>query len=325
MTQTHFHRTNKTRSDVTLASPVFARLQGQLGHHFSAPHLFLRTTRRAHAIEEVIEACEFIRNPCCALLSKYKLQIRVTLKGSTKNQLVKRAVCVPRHLKQERDGVFGVGTHRRCGRTSVMVHRHPEFLACLPNRFITRVVELIETATWWCSGKQHATGKAMFMSPANFFHRIFNVEQVDLHHSGAATGIVVTEVRKPAVVCLKSGPTTIGIGLRHRRRLRSQRCLRIERRNGVGVNDFCGLAIGFEIGHTTRGVPIASTKIAFKIFVRIFVLGRPHVELFVPLRLEIRAIVRNISPSMPIGRNNDVPLVVAQRCPLEFHTGHRRE
>ena len=74
-------------------------------------------------------------------------------------------------------------------------------------------MELLEAAAWRRSGKQHATGKAMFTSPANFLHGIFNVEQVDLHHSGATAGIVVTKVRKPTVMRLKSGPTTIGIGL----------------------------------------------------------------------------------------------------------------
>ena len=247
----------------------------------------------------------------------------MTLKSSAENQLIERAVCVPRHLEQKRDRVFRVGTHRRCRRTGVMVHGHPEFFAGLPNWFIASVMQLLETTSRRSARQKHSAMETLLAGPANFLDRIFNVMKVDLHNTSATTWVVITEVNKPAIVCLQAGPTPIGIGLGHRRRLRRQRGLGEKRRNRVGVDDLCCLTIGLKIGHSASGVPIAATEVAFKVFIRIFVIGCPGVEILMPLRFQIRPVIGDVSPGMPIGRNDDVSLFAAQRCPLRFGTAFR--
>jgi len=75
--------------------------------------------------------------PCGPLLREDKLEARVTLQDAAVIRCV-RARAPTTHLQQENDGIDIVGPSG-AGATGVVIDRHRQFLAHIPQRFVNRI------------------------------------------------------------------------------------------------------------------------------------------------------------------------------------------
>src|SRR5437773_4277162 len=77
----------------------------------------------------------------------------------------------------------------------------------------------------------------------------------------------------------------------------------------VGEEHLGDDAVVFELLLSTRRIPIAVRLGAAQVVERVLVVLRPFVELVVPLRLEVFAVVEHARPGVTVRRDDDVAAV----------------
>ena len=301
----HLGRADEARPEVALPPPVPARGERHRADHLATPLLLLRARRRRHAAVEVVECRQPLRHPGRALLGEDDVEPGMALEHAAEDEVPEVAVRPPRDLDEEHhvvDWAVAVVGHRAA---AVRVHREPGLLARQPDGLVHGVVQGSQPRAGRRAGQEHAA-QARAARPANLRRGGHRVVEGDLGDAGPPARRVGAEVGQPAVVSLQARPAAGQLGGVRGGGLQRERRLRVEGRDGVGVDHLGHDPVVLELAPATGRVPVAAPVGALQVVIGDLVGGGPGVELVAIARLEVGAVLLELPAGVAIGRDHRV-------------------
>ncbi len=192
------------------------------------------------------------------------------------------------------------------GAARMVVDRHAELFAGLPDRVVVGRVERRDARPGRRSGKQDSATESCFGRPADLLDGRVDVVEHDLRDARPLSRCLGAEVGEPAVVCLEAGPAPLEITGTVGRRLVQQADRGEERRNRVGEDDLAHHAVGLHLGQATVGIPVALGVVALEVLVGIVEGLHPRIEVVVVLRCEVRPVRADAGAAVAVGADDDV-------------------
>ncbi len=195
----------------------------------------------------------------------------------------------------------------RSGIAAVVVDHQARLRARRPQRLPVLGVELGDAGTRRDPGQQHTAAQAQLGDLCYLGDGLVEVPEQNLAHPGAPLGRHSAEVGQPAIVRTQAGPAQLELptGLRLGG---SQTRLRKERWHGIGEEDLPRDAFPIQLRVSPTAVPVALGVGLGEVAERVDVCLCPAVEFVPVLRIEVLAIVEQVSAGVAVSRNDRVPV-----------------